>query len=364
MAHLASVGCHRINGVSGLHTELLKKDVLRDFYALWPDKFVSITNGVTPRRWVRLSNPGLAQLITDVVGEDWIREPSLLRQLEPLAGDAAFRQRWREVKRANKQRLAAVISRQAGRAVDPASMFDVQVKRIHEYKRQHLNVLHVITLYNQLRRNPSLEVPPRTVIFGGKAAPGYAMAKLIIRLTTGVAEVVNADRGGGGPAGGRVSPRVQRQVRRARVSGRRPLRADLDRRTRGVRYRQHEVRDERRAHHRHARRRQRGASRGGRRRELLPVRAARRRSGGAQGRLTTVRPSATRPTTGLHEAIDQIACGMFSRGDRGDVPPVRRCAARTRRLPGARRLRGVRRVPGDGERDVSATSIGGRACRS
>jgi starch phosphorylase len=193
MAHLAALGCHRINGVSGLHTELLKQDVLREFHDLWPDKFVSITNGVTPRRWVRLSNPALAALITESIGEDWICEPSRLTALEPLADDSAFRERWRTVKRANKQRLAAVIARQTGVSPDPGSMFDIQVKRIHEYKRQHLNVLHVIALYNRLRRDPSLAVPPRTIIFGGKAAPGYTMAKLMIRLMTGVAEVVNAD---------------------------------------------------------------------------------------------------------------------------------------------------------------------------
>jgi starch phosphorylase len=193
MAHLAAIGCVHINGVSGLHTELLKRDLLRDFHDLWPDKFVAITNGVTPRRWVRLSNPALAALVTEAIGEEWIREPASLRALEPLADDAAFREKWREVKRANKQRLAATIARQAGVRADPSSLFDVQVKRIHEYKRQHLNVLHAIALYNRLRRDPSLDVPPRTIIFGGKAAPGYAMAKLIIRLITGVAEVVNAD---------------------------------------------------------------------------------------------------------------------------------------------------------------------------
>jgi starch phosphorylase len=193
MAHLACAGSHRINGVSGLHTDLLKQNTLRDFHRLWPDKFVNITNGVTPRRWVRLSNPGLAALITEATGEGWIHEPERLRGLEPMADDAAFRERWRAVKRANKETLAVVIARQTGVRVDPDSLFDIQVKRIHEYKRQLLNVLHVIALYNQLRRDPSSDVQPRTVIFGGKAAPGYAMAKRVIRLISGVAEVVNAD---------------------------------------------------------------------------------------------------------------------------------------------------------------------------
>jgi glycogen phosphorylase len=193
MAHLAVVGCHSINGVSALHTELLKRTLLADFHDLWPDRFLSITNGVTPRRWVRLSNPALAALLTEVIGEGWIREPSCLRALEPLVGDAAFRARWRAIKRANKERLAADIARQTGVRVDPDSLFDVHVKRIHEYKRQTLNVLHVITLYNRLRHDRAIDRPARTVIFSGKAAPGYAIAKLIIRLITGVADVVNAD---------------------------------------------------------------------------------------------------------------------------------------------------------------------------
>jgi starch phosphorylase len=193
MAHLASVGCHTINGVAELHTSLLKRDVLRDFYELWPEKFISVTNGVTPRRWVLLANPGLAKLITEAIGDGWVRESQELRRLEACADDPAFQEAWRAVKRGNKRRLAALTATRAGLQVDPDSLFDIQVKRIHEYKRQHLNVLHVITLYNRLRRKASLDVPPRTVFFGGKAAPGYAMAKLIIRLINGVAETINAD---------------------------------------------------------------------------------------------------------------------------------------------------------------------------
>jgi starch phosphorylase len=193
MAHLASVGCHSINGVAKLHTNLLKREVLSDFSELWPEKFVSITNGVTPRRWVLLANPALAKLLIDGLGEEWIHEPEALRGLELLAEDAAFREAWQAVKRDNKRRLAAVAAKRLGISFDPDSLFDIQVKRIHEYKRQHLNILHVITLYNRLRRHPSLDVPPRTIIFAGKAAPGYFMSKLIIRLINGVAEVVNAD---------------------------------------------------------------------------------------------------------------------------------------------------------------------------
>ncbi len=193
MTHLATVGCHTVNGVAELHTHLLKRDVLRDFAELWPEKFISVTNGVTPRRWMLLANPALADLITGAIGDRWVRQPDALRQLEAYAEDSAFRERWRAVKRANRLRLAERASQRVGVPLDPDSLFDIQVKRIHEYKRQHLNVLHVVTLYNRLRRHPSLDVPPRTVIFAGKAAPGYFMAKLIIRLISGVAEVVNGD---------------------------------------------------------------------------------------------------------------------------------------------------------------------------
>ena len=198
MANLASVGCHHINGVAALHTELLKQDVLRDFSEVWPEKFASITNGVTPRRWVLLSNAELAALITSAIGSDWTRHPEALRGLERAMEDGGFRDEWRGVKRRNKTRLAALIERRVGVRVDPDSLFDVQVKRFHEYKRQHLNVLHVITLFNRLRRDPSRDAPPRTVVFAGKAAPGYALAKLIIRLVHGVADVVNHDPAVGG----------------------------------------------------------------------------------------------------------------------------------------------------------------------
>jgi len=193
MAHLASVGSHRINGVAALHTELLKADVLRDFHELWPEKFVNVTNGVTPRRFLALANPRLARLITSAIGDSWPRELERLREIEKHASDAAFRAEWRRVKRANKADLAAVIEARAGVSCDPESLFDVQVKRIHEYKRQHLNVLHVIALWQRLRREPQAAAPPRTVVFGGKAAPGYRIAKLIIKLVHSVAEVVNAD---------------------------------------------------------------------------------------------------------------------------------------------------------------------------
>ena len=193
MAHLACVGCHSINGVAKLHSELLRRELLSDFHALWPEKFGNKTNGVTPRRFLMLANPRLAALVGEAVGEDWVRDLDLLRGLERFADDAGFRDAWRDIRLENKRVLAATLRRRAGVLAAPESMFDIQVKRIHEYKRQHLGILHVIDLYRRVREDPSLEVAPRTFVFGGKAAPGYRMAKLIIKLIHSVAGVVNAD---------------------------------------------------------------------------------------------------------------------------------------------------------------------------
>jgi starch phosphorylase len=193
MAHLAALGSHAINGVAALHTELLKTNVLRDFYELTPEKFSNKTNGVTPRRWMVLANPGLAQLLTARLGSGWIRDLEKLRRLEPLAGDRELHLEWRAIKLENKSQLAHYIQERLGIEVDPASMFDVLVKRLHEYKRQHLQVLHIISLLKRIHRNPDAEVVPRTFVFGGKAAPGYRMAKLIIKLVHSVGEVVNDD---------------------------------------------------------------------------------------------------------------------------------------------------------------------------
>jgi glycogen phosphorylase len=193
MAHLATVGSHAVNGVAALHSELLVRDVLHDFAELWPEKFSNKTNGVTPRRFVALINPGLSKLVTDAVGEGWLSDLDRLRALEGSARDAAFGDKWRAVKQQNKRALADEVRRRTGIAVDPESLFDVQVKRIHEYKRQHLNVLHVVTLLNRLRRGEAGDAPPRTVFFGGKAAPGYRTAKLIIKLIHSVAEVVEKE---------------------------------------------------------------------------------------------------------------------------------------------------------------------------
>ena len=195
MAHLASVGSHAINGVAALHSELLKSDVLNDFAKLWPEKFSNKTNGVTPRRWMVLANPRLAHCITQRIGEGWIRDLYELRKLEPLVDDPDFRAEWRQIKHANKTALAGLIEQRTGVIVDPSAIFDVQVKRIHEYKRQHLNILHVIGLYHRLKTDPKFTMEPRVFVFGGKAAPGYHLAKLIIRLITAAAEIINRDPG-------------------------------------------------------------------------------------------------------------------------------------------------------------------------
>ncbi len=193
MANLACIGSHHINGVAELHSELVKDTILHDFYLLWPEKFTNVTNGVTPRRWIAQSNPRLTELITSKIGDGWIKHLQELKQLESYAEDKTFRQKWREAKQAVKQDLANYIQQKVGITVNPESLFDVQVKRIHEYKRQHLNVLHIISLYKRLKSDPNLDVPPRTFMFGGKAAPGYFMAKRIIKLITAVGDVVNND---------------------------------------------------------------------------------------------------------------------------------------------------------------------------
>jgi glycogen phosphorylase len=193
MAYLACVGSHAINGVAALHTELLKQDTLQDFARIWHDKFYNKTNGVTPRRWMLLSNPKLAALITEKIGEGWLKDLDLLRKAEVYLNDRDFRDRWYQIKQENKQKLAQYILKNRGIEVNVNSIFDVQVKRIHEYKRQHLAVLNIIALYNRIKENPNVDIQPRTFIFGGKAAPGYFMAKLIIKLVNSVAEVVNKD---------------------------------------------------------------------------------------------------------------------------------------------------------------------------
>jgi len=191
MAYLAIVGSYSVNGVAALHSQLLQEGLFHDFYDLWPEKFNNKTNGVTQRRWLAHCNPRQSELISQTIGTEWVTQLDHLNKLKPYADKAKFRQRWREVKRANKQRLAALVEKECGVKFDVDALFDVQVKRIHEYKRQLLNLLHVIHLYDRIKRGDVDNWTPRCVLIGGKAAPGYAIAKRIIKLANNVAHVVN-----------------------------------------------------------------------------------------------------------------------------------------------------------------------------
>ncbi len=193
MANLAVVGSRSVNGVAALHTELLKRELFRDFDVLWPDKFNNKTNGVTPRRWLLQANPALASAITEVIGPEWITDATRLRALEPLAADAGFRDLFRDIKRENKARLAEIVKAENGITLDLDSIFDVQVKRIHEYKRQLLAILRIASEYLRMKEDRTYRPHPRSYLFGGKAAPGYATAKAIIKLANSVADVVNHD---------------------------------------------------------------------------------------------------------------------------------------------------------------------------
>ena len=193
MAHLAIVGTHSTNGVAQIHSDLLRTRLVTDFAGMFPERFNNKTNGVTPRRWLLLANPDLSRLITDAIGDAWVTDLGELRKLQPLADDAAFRSRFRAAKQAAKERFTDWLKASTGQSVDPSTIFDSQIKRIHEYKRQLLNVLHIIVLYNRLRANPSLAIPPRSFLFAGKAAPAYRLAKLIIKLIGNVSRVIDAD---------------------------------------------------------------------------------------------------------------------------------------------------------------------------
>ncbi|GAB1720201.1 MAG: alpha-1,4 glucan phosphorylase [Nitrosospira sp.] len=193
MAHLAIVGSHKVNGVAQIHTELMKQTIFADFDRFFPSRIINITNGITPRRWLHLANRRLAELITSRIGSGWIKDLAQLKQLIPLADDASFRQAFAAVKRADKEQLASMLKQKLDLEIGVESLFDVQIKRIHEYKRQLLNLLHVVTAYNRIRHQPGARYVPRTVIFGGKAAPGYFMAKLIIKLINDIADIINND---------------------------------------------------------------------------------------------------------------------------------------------------------------------------
>jgi len=193
MGPVAFIGARRVNGVSALHTELMKRSVFNELHSLYPDKILNQTNGVTPRRWLYGCNRALRALITDVIGPEWVSDPDALEALEPYADDAQFQARYRAAKAHNKERLAHLARDRFGLAIDPTALFDVQIKRMHEYKRQLLNLLETVALWNEIRRNPDVGRPVRLKIFGGKAAPGYFMAKLIVKLINDVAETINND---------------------------------------------------------------------------------------------------------------------------------------------------------------------------
>jgi len=247
MAYLAIVGSFSINGVAALHSQLLIQGLFRDFYELWPQKFNNKTNGVTPRRWIARCNPGLSRLVSEKIGDGWISDLQQISKIAPLADDPIFRQQWHDIKQANKAQLSALVQANCKVIFNPEGLFDVQVKRIHEYKRQLLNILHVIHLYDRIKRGDTAGWTDRCVLIGGKAAPGYAMAKLIITLVNSVAKVVNAD-----PAQGGIPAQLQRFCDGSHLPRLRPLRAAVHRRQGGFRHRQHEVHDERRHYHRYS----------------------------------------------------------------------------------------------------------------
>ena len=290
MAHLATVASVHVNGVAALHSQLLRDTVLHDFAEMWPERFTNVTNGVTPRRFIKLANPRLSDLITETVGEGWLTDLDKLSGLEPLADDPAFQERWRAVKTANKAELAALLEARTGRVFPTDPMYDVMVKRLHEYKRQMLKLLHVATMYRRLRLDPALASPPRIVLFGAKAAPGYQMAKLIIRLINQVGATIDADPAMAGrlsvvfPANYNVTL-AERIIPAADLSEQISMAGKEASGTGNMKLALNGALTDR-----HARRRQRRDPRPGRRGQLLPLRPDRGRGRRPQGR--RVQPAA------------------------------------------------------------------------
>ena len=321
MGNLAFIGSHKVNGVSGLHTELMKQTVFADLHTQFPDRINNKTNGITPRRWLHQSNKPLSDLITSRIGTGWIRDLEELEALKPRADEEVFREEFRAAKRQNKKRLARVDRARTGCRSSVDSMFDVQVKRIHEYKRQLLNVLQTIALYNEMRDSRMVNWVPLTKIFAGKAAPSYRMAKLILKLINDVAKVVNQDPSVRGLLKIVFLPNYNVTPGRDHHPGRRPVGADLDRRHGSVGHRQHEAGAQRRADDRYARRRQCRDSRAVGAGEHLHLRPD-RRGGGSLRHGNSYNPRdviAANPP--LKRALDMIASGVFS-------PTIRTATAR------------------------------------
>ncbi len=287
MGNLAFLGSHKVNGVSALHTELMRQTVFPDLHELYPDRIINKTNGITFRRWLFEANPGLTELLVETIGADVPRRcGSAAEASSRLPTTRLSRRSYASVRRANKEALAKIITDQLLIKVDPDALFDVQIKRIHEYKRQLLNILETIALYNAIRAHPTRDWVPRVKIFAGKAAASYHQAKLIIKLIHDVARVVNNDPAVRGLLKVVFLPNYNVSLARGDHSRRRSVRADLDRRHGGFRHRQHEVRAERRADHRHAGRRQcrdQGARRRRQHLHLRPDRARRCRSAARKG---------------------------------------------------------------------------------
>ena len=252
MANLAIVGSHSTNGVAAIHSELLRTMTVKDLAEMFPERFNNKTNGVTPRRWLLLSNPALSRAISEAIGDGWITDLSQLSRLKPLADDKGFRAAFLKAKREAKSQFADWLRATAGQTVDPESIFDCQVKRIHEYKRQLLNALRIVVLYNRLRENPDLEMAPRTFFFAGKAAPAYRLGQAHHQVPQQSRRHDRRRPGGTRPAQGRVPARVLRVACRAADPCDRCLQSDLDCRLRSQRHQQHEVHDERGADDRHA----------------------------------------------------------------------------------------------------------------
>ena len=284
MANLCIAGGMAVNGVSALHSDILRHDVFRWQYQMEPEKFKNVTNGIDHRRWLAQINPRLDGLIADLCGgRGYLLHPEELKKLEAFAGDGAVLARLDEIKRANKLDFAAYVKKTQGVTLNTDAIFDVQVKRLHEYKRQLLNAMHIIYLYQKLQDDPSMELQPRTFLFGAKAAPGYAVAKRIIHLINSLANQINSDPLCSGTTAGRLSGELPRVPRRASDARERGQPADLHRRQGGQRHGQHEVHDERCADRRHARRRERRDARGAWRREYVPLRPARGRGRAPEG---------------------------------------------------------------------------------